>query len=127
MTAQRLREDKAVTEALELIDAVRRWDRRDVHHLLDVIDLPAAAVVLAAMVDEDKTPQFLLSWVHTEHHDAEAGDVLLDGWTWQELRDCHAQNELCRSRGITPPDDVREGQRAYDRIRKRLKTQKAVA
>ena len=125
MTAQRVREDKAVTEALELIDAVRRWDRRDVQHLLDVIDLPAAAVALAAMVDEDKTPQALLSWVHTEHNDAET--EVCDGWTWQELRAAHAQYQLCISHKVTPPFDVREGQRAYDRIRKRLKTAKDAA
>ena len=125
MKAQRAREDKAVTEALELIDAVRRWDRRDVQHLLDVIDLPAAAVALAAMVDEDKTPQALLGWVHEQHHDAES--VVCDGWTWEEMRRSHSQYELCRSRGIAPPDDVREGQRAYDRIRKRISTQKVAA
>ena len=124
MKAQRAREDKAVTEALELIDAVRRWDRLDVQHLLDVIDLPAAAVALAAMVEEGKTPQALLGWVHKQHHDAKAEDVM-DGWTWTELRDAHAQYELCRSRKVTPPPDVRDGQRAYDRIRKRISTQKA--
>ncbi len=117
------REDVAVTEALELIDAVRRWDRRDVKHLLGVVDLPAVAVALAAMVDEDKTPQQLLSWAHA-HHDSPAA---LDGWTWDEMHRAHAQYELCRLRGVEVPAEVRDGQRAYDRIRKRARTAQAAA
>lgn len=113
------REDVAVTEALELIGAVRRWDRRDVRHLLNVLDLPAVAVALAAMVDQDKTPQQLLAWAHA-HYDGQA--AALDGWTWVEMHRAHAQYELCRSRGVEVPAEVRDGQRAYDRIRKRART-----
>lgn len=112
------REDLAVSEALELIGAVRRYDSQDVKHLLGVVDLPAVAVALAAMVDQDKTPQMFLAWAHA-HYDGQD----LDGWTWAEMHRAHAQYELHRSRGVEVPAEVRDGQRAYDRIRKRARTQ----
>lgn len=48
--------------ALELVDAVHRWDRRDVMAALDRADLEALAVVLAAMVDQDRTLTQMLGW-----------------------------------------------------------------
>lgn len=61
MTTTRV--DCALPLALELVDAVHRMDRREVARLIDLADLPALAVVLAGMVDEDRTVRDLLGWV----------------------------------------------------------------
>ncbi len=110
--AQRERALGAVPAALELVDAVRRWDRRDVQHLISQADLPALCVVLAAMVDQDSSVTGLLEWT-------EGQDESYDGWSRAEVLDAHAQWEACRVRGIEPPAEVREGQRIYDRVRRR--------
>lgn len=57
------RADCARVLALELVAAVRAFDRQAVKEALDVADLPALAVVLAAMVDEDRTERELLGWL----------------------------------------------------------------
>lgn len=112
------RVDTARESALELIDAVKRWDRQDVTHLLETVDLPAVAVVLAAMVDDEQPLHDLLAWVDQR-------DDVVEGWAWDDVRAAHAQYELCRSRKISVPPDVREGQRIYDRVRARRRRQAA--
>jgi hypothetical protein len=102
------RATSAVDTALQLVDAVRRWDRRDVRAALSDTDLPALCVVLAAMVNDDAPLSELLGW--TEDHDD------FDGWSWPDVLAAHAQYEACRSRGVEVPQDVRDGQRVYDRV-----------
>jgi hypothetical protein len=102
----------AVPVALELVDAVRRWDRRDVEHVLKTADLTAVAVVLAAMVDDGRTVEEMLGWVAQF-------PVECDGWTYAELLDAHAQHEAHRVRGLDSPGHVREGERVYQRLRAR--------
>lgn len=102
---------QAVPDALAMVDAVRRFDRRDIHHLLRQTDLHALVVVLAAMVDQDRTPKDLLGWVQTADS--------FDGWLWPEVLAAHAQYQLCMTRGVEVPVEVRAGQRVYDRVRAR--------
>ncbi len=60
------RADCARVVALELVGAVRALDAEAVKAALDVADLPALAVVLAAMVDDGKTESELLGWLPDE-------------------------------------------------------------
>lgn len=104
--------DGAIPRALELVDAVRRWDRQDVRAALADADLPALCVTLAAMVDQDRPLADLLGW--TEEHNDD-----FDGWRWADVLAAHAQFEAHRYRGVEPSEHVREGQRVYDRVRAR--------
>lgn len=61
-TAGEIRFDVTMPVAIRLVDAVHRADRVEVARLVNDADLPALAVVLAAMVDEDKPVRELLAW-----------------------------------------------------------------
>ena len=56
------RVEMALPTILELIGAVRDGDARAVARAVDLLDLPAAVVLLAAMVDDTRTPTDLLAW-----------------------------------------------------------------
>ncbi len=115
MTATRV--DCALPLALELVGAVRDHDSRTVEHVLDVADVPALAVVLAAMVDETKTPRELLQWVD-DAHDPQSG--------WHRgLRRAHTLYGIYRRRGAQMPAVVLEGERLYQREKKRQQRAKA--
>jgi hypothetical protein len=61
-SAGEIRVDVTLPTALQLVDAVHRADRIAIAELLGDADLPALAVVLAAMVDDSRTLSELLSW-----------------------------------------------------------------
>lgn len=70
------RSDAQVPVAMALVGAVREFDAKAVAEVLDGADLPALAVVLAAMVPWDQAPGQLLAWCLREgeyHRLAEAG------------------------------------------------------
>ena len=54
--------EMALPTILELIGAVRDGDAQAVTRAVDLLDLPAAVVLLAAMVDDSRTPTDLLAW-----------------------------------------------------------------
>lgn len=118
MTAQRA--ETAIPQALELVDAVRRFDRGDVRHIIATADLPALAVALAAMVDQDRSLTDLLGWTEEQ-------DGLVDGWRWPDVLAAHAEWEAYRYRGIPAPEHVADGQRVYDRVRARRRRADAKA
>ena len=61
------RADAAVPLALELVDAVRRWKPREVQAIIDRADTDALLVVLAAMVDDERTLGELFAWMPPQH------------------------------------------------------------
>ena len=106
------RAQEALPVALQLVDAVKRWDRKDVAHVLDTADLPALAVVLAAMVNDDAPLVDLLSWTADQPN-------IVDGWDWQDVLAAKAEAERYRYRGLEVPANVLAGVRVYDRVRAR--------
>lgn len=57
--------ERMLPSATQLVCAVQDYDTRDAHRLLsglDVLELRALAVVLAAMVPDDATLEQLLAW-----------------------------------------------------------------
>jgi hypothetical protein len=100
---------------LELVDAVRCADRTRVATSIDLLDAPAALVVLAAMVDQERTPADLLAWTDTiltkrQHHRFRG-----------QAQPCgtHAAFNRHKATGETPCAACVEGERAYQRTRAR--------
>lgn len=105
------RAQQSLPAALELVDAVRNWDRTSVAAVLSDADLPAMCVALAALVDDGRPLSELLAWVDDLD--------LVDGWTWDSVLAAHCAWEQHRGRGLPIPPHVRQGQRIYDRARAR--------
>lgn len=103
--------------ALELADAVKRNHRGDVQCVLDRADTAALCLVLAAMVDDDRSVKgllrdipSLLRWLG--HPRATRA---------RSLRPCgtHAAFVRHKNRGEEPDPECVEAERAYQRARSR--------
>jgi hypothetical protein len=105
--------------ALELADAVARNDRGDVQCAIDRADPRALCLVLAAMVDDERSirgllrdvPQ-LLRWMDSPRVRPR-----------KPLQPCgtHAAFSRHRARGEEPDELCREAERAYQRARDRIR------
>lgn len=104
---------RARTAALRLVGAVRDNDALGARAIVLRSDPTALLLALASLVDDRRQPSELLSWVEP--------DPALDGLTWHEALAAHRQYEAARSRGEQHllPAHVWQGQRVYDRQRKR--------
>lgn len=61
--------ERMLSSATQLVCAVQDYDTRDAHTLLsrlDVLELRALAVVLAALVPDDATLEDLLAWTRCQ-------------------------------------------------------------
>lgn len=56
----------ALPDALSLVGAVHERDTSRAHHIVRTADLPALAVVLASLVDDDRRLHELLAWTSYE-------------------------------------------------------------
>ena len=63
-TIGEVRVDVSLPTALQLVDAVHRADRIEIADILGDADLYALAVLLAAMVDDNRTLTELLGWTN---------------------------------------------------------------
>lgn len=108
--------------ALQIVDAVRTHGieavarnlaRRKPDHVVRL------AATLAALVPTDKPVSELLEWLHGPHD--EQIDLHVPGWDPRLLKPCgtHAAYERHRKRGEFIDDKCREGERAYQRSRRR--------
>jgi hypothetical protein len=77
VTAERV--ETALPVAVQLIGAVRDCDRRAVAELLLGADMPALAITLAAMVDDEQRLADLLSWTEFDLRLHPLCDPSLDG------------------------------------------------
>jgi hypothetical protein len=112
-----VRATQAIDLALELADAVKRNHRGDAQCVLDRADTAALCLVLAAMVDDDRSVKQLLRdvggllrWLHRPR-------ILRE----RPLRPCgtHAAWERHKRRGEEPCLPCAEAERAYQRARSR--------
>lgn len=109
---------RAVSRAMRLAAAVHDYEQLDVHDLLSELtrgDLYGVAVALAAMVDVDQTPRQLLAWNDPDSSD-KPGRFMAPCGT-------HAAFNRHKSRGETPCPDCREGERVFQRHRRRRERQ----
>jgi hypothetical protein len=112
------RVDMALPLALELIDAVRCLDRNRVRQIVDLLDQPAALVILAAMVDQDVPVADLLAWIDGRPTIARRSPRRLTGLT-DEARRLHAEFNRCKANDLPISEHVRQGERDYHRLRAR--------
>lgn len=112
---------RARASAIRLVGAVRDNDALGAHAIIVKTDLTALALALASMVDDSRSPSDLLLWTEA--------DPQLEGLTWHEALACHRQYEAARTRNEQHllPAHVWQGQRVYDRQRKRERRRRQAA
>jgi hypothetical protein len=116
-TSGEIRFDVTMPTALQLVDAVHRADRLDIARIVADADLPALAVVLAAMVDEDKPVSELLAWARDLR--VRPAGARKGSKAPRLLQPCgtHAAYTRHRSRGEEPCEACVIGERLYQRNR----------
>jgi hypothetical protein len=110
--------EMALPVVLELVDAVRCFDRPRVEYLSQIVDQPAALILLAGMVPQDRSPKRLLAWsdnppkvTRRRRPKPQALDIPA------EVRELHATFTRLRTAKADVPADVRGGEREYQRQR----------
>lgn len=108
---------RMVPLAAELVCAVHDHDADAVADVMERrrCDLPAVAVVLAAMVDPDRTTEETLAW---------------SGWhadPVEHLRAAHRQFQRAKQAGIPAVRWVTDGERQYQRAKKADARRRAAA
>lgn len=114
-----MRADCAKPLALELVGAVRNFDQQGVRDILAVADLPALAVVLAAMVDDERSERELLGWLPETQGFGLGRPPKRPPTPRGGLQPCgtHAAWTRHRSRGEEPCEACWVGEREYQRSR----------
>lgn len=112
-----VRATQAIDLALELADAVKRNHRGDVQCVLDRADTAALCLVLAAMIDDERSVRGLLQDVPKLLRWLNRPRLLRE----RPLRPCgtHAAWERHKRRGEEPCPACTEAERAYQRARTR--------
>ncbi len=120
----------ALQDALRMVAAVQFGGPAAVQRVYDTADLPALTVALAALVDPDRAPSQLLAWAHSEPERARARREHKAGPPRPSLAcgfpNYHASWTRHSKAGVEC-DECRQGERAYQRQRKRAQRDGEVA
>jgi hypothetical protein len=110
--------EMAEPDVFALIDAVRCWDRPRVEYLTQIVDVPIALVMLAAMVPQNTSPKRLLAWTNhppkfTRRKRPTPQPLNLPA----EVREAHRAFNAHKVAGTIPSEETRAGEREYQRLR----------
>lgn len=113
------RVEMALPTILELIGAVRDGDAQAVARAVDLLDLPAAVVLLAAMVDDTRTPTDLLAWTEDLPSARQARARRRLTYRGRQLAPCGSHAAFNRHRGHreTPCEPCAAAEIAYQAAR----------